>query len=82
MPIYEYICQGCLREFELLVSAGTTATSCPHCGCRKLTRKFSTFPAHSDSSPSAGEGLEATPACGAACALIHSIIPTSPGFPA
>jgi putative FmdB family regulatory protein len=31
MPIYEYKCQACSHQFELLVRTGTTL-ACPSCG--------------------------------------------------
>ena len=39
MPIYEYHCPGCGRDFEELVRGRTHKVACPHCGgrkCRKL----------------------------------------------
>ena len=40
MPIYEYKCQACSREFELLVRPGT-ALACPSCGADQLERLIS-----------------------------------------
>ena len=50
MPIYEYTCGGCGKDFELLVSGPKAKAACPHCGSRKLTRRLSTFAAHKGSS--------------------------------
>lgn len=49
MPIFEFHCPACNRDFEELVrSAGDTRTvACPKCGGRKVLRKISTFAAHS-----------------------------------
>ncbi|MFB3890967.1 MAG: zinc ribbon domain-containing protein [Phycisphaerae bacterium] len=46
MPIYEYICQGCGKAFEALVSSANAKSACPSCGSRKIKRQFSTFAAH------------------------------------
>jgi putative FmdB family regulatory protein len=48
MPIYEYACTACGREFDLLVASERLANeqSCPHCNSPELTRKFSTFASH------------------------------------
>ncbi len=46
MPIYEYTCDACGKEFEALVSSSRAKTACPACGAGKLTRRFSTFAAH------------------------------------
>ena len=42
MPIYEYRCQGCGREVDLLLREPQKGPSCPHCGAT-LTRVFSSF---------------------------------------
>jgi len=39
MPIYEYTCAGCGREFEELVLASDEKVKCPECGSDK-TRKL------------------------------------------
>ncbi len=41
MPIYEYSCSRCGREFERYVSAAGTAVACPHCGNAKVMRRLS-----------------------------------------
>jgi putative FmdB family regulatory protein len=46
MPFYEYVCEGCNKEFVLLQSmnAKTEDTVCPYCNekkARKLLSKFS-----------------------------------------
>ena len=40
MPIYEYSCQSCGHEFELLVRGDTTPT-CPECQGQELDRLIS-----------------------------------------
>jgi len=40
MPIYEYKCQACSHQFELLVRSGTTP-ACPACGAEQLERLIS-----------------------------------------
>ena len=32
MPIFEYHCNGCGKDFEELVLGGEEAIKCPHCG--------------------------------------------------
>ncbi|MAZ95298.1 MAG: FmdB family transcriptional regulator [Planctomycetaceae bacterium] len=64
MPIYEYSCDNCEVEFEILVR-GDQDQGCPDCGSSHLTRQFSVPAAHSAQStgsmPVAGCGR---PACG------------------
>ena len=44
MPIYEFHCGKCERDSEILVrSTDWKNTECPHCGSKKLSKKFSTF---------------------------------------
>jgi putative FmdB family regulatory protein len=55
MPIYEFHCDKCGRDSEVLVrSSDWSGTKCPHCGSSKLGKKFSTFAA-------AGAGAVSTP---------------------
>jgi putative FmdB family regulatory protein len=55
MPIYEFHCEKCGRDNEILArSSDWSGTKCPHCGSSKLDKKFSTF-------ASAGPGAVKTP---------------------
>jgi putative FmdB family regulatory protein len=73
MPIYEFHCQKCGRDFEELVRGRTPKVVCPHCGgrkCRKLmsaSRFFSKSAAGTTVKSSAGSGCAGC-AGGSACA--------------
>ncbi len=45
MPMYEYRCEGCGEQFEIVqsVHARPEDTVCPHCKARKATRLLSSF---------------------------------------
>ena len=49
MPIFEYHCNDCTAEFEVLQRAGDTNTlpkcppACPKCGALNSTKRFSAF---------------------------------------
>ncbi|MGH7205535.1 MAG: FmdB family zinc ribbon protein [Nitrospiraceae bacterium] len=45
MPLYEYRCESCGEQFEVVqpVSARAEDTACPHCRAQKATRLMSTF---------------------------------------
>ena len=45
MPLYEYRCDSCGEQFEVVqpVSARAEDTACPHCHALKATRLMSTF---------------------------------------
>ncbi len=46
MPIYEFHCDACDRDSEVLVRTSEwKGTVCPHCGSTRLSKKFSTFAA-------------------------------------
>ena len=42
MPIYEYTCLTCEREFEKLVT-GSAAVACPACGAERVMKRLSLF---------------------------------------
>lgn len=42
MPIYEYACSDCGKEFETLVRSGSTP-ECPECQSQSLEKKLSVF---------------------------------------
>jgi len=59
MPIYEYTCQDCERQVELLVR-GSERPVCPECGSEQLEKLLSVPAAHTSgekSLPIAGDGF-------------------------
>ncbi len=56
MPIYEYACKDCGREFEELVR-GQEQPTCPSCGTSRIERHMSVSAAHT-----AASGQPACPA--------------------
>jgi putative FmdB family regulatory protein len=72
MPIYEFHCEKCERDSEILVrSADWRGTKCPHCGSTKLDKKFSTFASTGGASDSpaceSGGGRRGGGCCGGSC---------------
>ncbi len=51
MPIYEYTCDQCGHEFEVLLRTMGEKPVCPACHSQQLTRKLSLPVAHTHSSP-------------------------------
>lgn len=45
MPIYEYHCEKCGKDSELLVRNTEDKPECPDCGSTRLTKQFSVFAA-------------------------------------
>jgi putative FmdB family regulatory protein len=55
MPLYEYHCLDCKKDFDALIMAGReTPSKCPSCGSAKINQKISSFSAQSDNSCSSG----------------------------
>ena len=61
MPLYEYACKTCEKQFEALVRSSETP-ECPACHGTALERRFSVFATHTGGTP---EGMTAPGACGA-----------------
>jgi putative FmdB family regulatory protein len=60
MPIYEFHCEQCERDSEILVrSTDWKNAKCPHCGSCKMVKIFSTF-----ASANAGESAPAKKSSG------------------
>lgn len=76
MPIFEFICEGCHEEFDVLVR-GETKASCPKCQGERLTKKLSVFststkgssPAPREMAPPAGCGSCGDPRGPGACKM-------------
>jgi len=70
MPIYEFHCGECGRDSEILVrSTDWKNTECPHCGSKKLSKKFSTFASAGagGKAPSGNGGGGGHHCCGGSC---------------
>jgi putative FmdB family regulatory protein len=53
MPIYEYRCNGCNEEFEVLVF-GNKQVECPKCASKDVKKKLSAFGMSGVEKPFAG----------------------------
>ncbi len=73
MPIYEFHCETCESDSEILVrSAAWQDAKCPRCGSAKLDKKFSTFAAtgagnNTSASQKTGGGRSGGGCCGGHC---------------
>ena len=61
MPIYEYACRACGREFEQLVRNGGPAPECPECHGQALDRKLSAVAPTPNSAARARPGIASPP---------------------
>jgi len=65
MPIYEFHCDKCEQDSELLVrSSKWKGTKCPHCGSAKLSKKLSVFASSGGGRPSAKRSCNGNGSCG------------------
>ena len=62
MPLFEYRCKSCGRDFEALVTPSRPA-ACPSCGSTSLEKRLSVFAPPTSSSPST-KTVTPTPSCG------------------
>jgi putative FmdB family regulatory protein len=63
MPIYEYRCRGCGKDFEKYVPGASAKVACPTCASGDITRKLSVFGLRSE----AGAVASSMPSGGGCC---------------
>ena len=68
MPIFEYTCESCRQQFELLMSR-SNQPSCPACGSETLRKELSVF--------AVGNAASATDVAPSACGTCGD--PRGPG---
>ena len=69
MPIYEYICQDCQKEYELLrsFSEADAPLACEQCGGEHVKRKLSVCYAQADGHAVSGAGGGCSSCAGGNC---------------
>ena len=67
MPIFEYQCDDCGRQFEKLVRASSPAVACPGCGGEKVEQQYSTFAAQMGAGGSTKAGDTCAPMPSGGC---------------
>ena len=58
MPIFEYRCNDCTADFEVLQRSSDTetpTTKCPRCGAADATKRFSAFATPGTQQETAGD---------------------------
>ena len=74
MPVYEYICNKCSREFERLVFGQATVT-CTECGSQDVRKKMSSFGMGGGKKASPSGGGSRSSGCGScsgsSCSSCH-----------
>lgn len=64
MPIFEYQCASCGKEFELLVRNSSSAPECPGCSGTELRKKLSAFAMITSSASAQAELPASCQSCG------------------
>ena len=64
MPIFEYQCAGCGKEFEILVRNSSTVAKCPACSSTELRKKLSAFATITGGASAQAELPAACQSCG------------------
>jgi putative FmdB family regulatory protein len=67
MPIYEYICKDCKREFEELVFSQDELPPCPKCRSTKVEKLMSACTVKTESSGGDTSDFGAMPPMGGGC---------------
>ncbi len=67
MPLYEYVCLECKKQFEVLrpISEADSAFACPACGREQIKRKLAVFYARSGGHSLAGSSASSCGSCSA-----------------
>ncbi len=71
MPIFEYVCKNCGKEFEKLVPSAQTKVSCPECAGEEVVKKLSRFAAAVKESGGGCPSKEFCPSASSGCGCGH-----------
>lgn len=71
MPSYDYLCQACMKMFEVRIPVSAYSAKfkpkCPECGSRKVARAFTTFNVLTPRSGGEASGGRCGPMAGPGC---------------
>lgn len=70
MPLFDFTCQQCGKEFELLVMGGQRPV-CPHCGSEELRKGLSGFSVRGGTKASGGSSAKCSGCAGGSCSSCH-----------
>lgn len=63
MPIFEYHCNDCDKDFDTLLAHDESATQCRHCSSENIRKKFSCFSTRTDSYTASDVSASSTSGC-------------------
>jgi len=70
MPLFDFICHACGKEFEILLM-GKDRPVCPHCQSKDLEKKMSAFSVRTDGGSGSAGGSKCGGCAGGSCATCH-----------
>jgi putative FmdB family regulatory protein len=71
MPIYEYYCPKCEKDFETLVLSSKEKVRCPECQCKGVTRLMSGFAHKSEGGKMVSSNSGCSSCSGGTCSTCH-----------
>ncbi|KIX11424.1 FmdB family zinc ribbon protein [Dethiosulfatarculus sandiegensis] len=71
MPIYEYHCSDCGKDFEILVFKSDEKVTCPECKSEKVERLLSGFAHKCDGPMVSSSGGGCSSCSGGSCSSCH-----------
>ena len=71
MPIYEFRCAKCRKDFESLVFKSDEVVACPRCGGDNVSRLMSGFSHKSGNGKMVSSGGGCASCAGGSCATCH-----------
>jgi putative FmdB family regulatory protein len=66
MPLFEYRCNDCGRDFEKIVPRHDSQTDCPHCASVDIEKQLSVFAVAGSAESDASDAAQGCGRCGAA----------------
>jgi putative FmdB family regulatory protein len=61
VPLFEYLCKDCGKEFEKIVPRHDSPADCPNCASVQVEKQLSVFAV---AGPQRSDSLDAAPGCG------------------
>ncbi len=71
MPIFEYKCEKCGKNFEKIIRGKTSQTDCIYCGSSETTKQISSFSASGAGGKNSGGGHSCSSCSGHSCSSCH-----------
>ncbi|HET9218531.1 MAG TPA: zinc ribbon domain-containing protein [Terriglobia bacterium] len=61
MPLFEYVCKNCGKQFERIVPRHDSLVDCPHCASAAVEKQLSVFAVSTSQN---SDAFQSSPGCG------------------